>query len=538
MADRIIPQKVICDGGLITSSSALVLSDKYPGSAPRLTNFEPSFNGGYRRINGYTYLNSDFPEVGGGVAEGKILGLVIFKDSNGTTWTIAARKLLGSNTYNFFYLNGTGWNQFTTGLTLDYSVNIRKIRFVKFNFNNGNQIVFVDGVNNATLFDGTNWTQLDPSGTGADFANAGGNQMLPAPSLVSVFKNHIFFSGDANYPSVVCHTSPNSSVDVTAASGAGQILAGFDVVQIKPFRSDLFTFGEDQIKKISVNDTTFVISDVTSNVGCVAPDSVIEISGDLLFLAQDGIRPVAGTARIGDIEINSISKQIQSFVTSNIQRYDMQDLTSVVIKNKSQFRYFFASEADNEASSIGLIGVLISNNESVKWEFSELLGIKVSCAYSEYVDSEEQVIHGGFDGCVYRQEKGSSFNGLDITAIYTTPYLDQGDTETRKEYRKCNVFVTPEGTANIYLKISFDWGNPDIYTPNDYAVIIRGISEQYDTGVTYDSGLLWGKLINSYYTYDIQGSGFSIQSTFVSSGQDDPFTIHGIIYELTPQGVK
>ena len=48
---------------------------------------------------------------------------------------------------------------------------------------------------------------------------------------------------------------------------------------------------------------------LTKNIGCVSGNSIQEIGGDLIFLAPDGLRTVAGTARIDDVELSSISRK-------------------------------------------------------------------------------------------------------------------------------------------------------------------------------------------------------------------------------------
>ena len=63
----------------------------------------------------------------------------------------------------------------------------------------------------------------------------------------------------------------------------------------------------------------FVIDQVTTNVGCIARDSVLEIGGDLMFLAPDGFRPVSGTSRIGDVELKLYPRQ-----SSDLGRYDQK----------------------------------------------------------------------------------------------------------------------------------------------------------------------------------------------------------------------
>ena len=85
--------KVICGGGLNSNENHLDLSDNLPGSASRLVNYEVSLFGGYRRLEGYASLNTSHPEVDPVNAEGKVLGIALFKDDAAfDTKIIAARK--------------------------------------------------------------------------------------------------------------------------------------------------------------------------------------------------------------------------------------------------------------------------------------------------------------------------------------------------------------------------------------------------------------------------------------------------------------
>tara|TARA_B110000977_G_C11080564_1_gene492778 strand:- start:1008 stop:2999 length:1992 start_codon:yes stop_codon:yes gene_type:complete len=69
-------------GGLISNMSRLQQGVKAPGSARKLTNFEPSVKGGYRRINGYAKYDSNaIPSYGYPVVQGS--------SQTGTTLTIA-----------------------------------------------------------------------------------------------------------------------------------------------------------------------------------------------------------------------------------------------------------------------------------------------------------------------------------------------------------------------------------------------------------------------------------------------------------------
>ena len=124
-----------------------------------------------------------------------------------------------------------------------------------------------------------------------------------------------------------------------------------------------------------------------------------------MFLSPDGFRPVAGTSRVGDIELETLSKPIQSTLVDLIKNEDMDALTGVVIRSKSQVRYFVTTTNSGTVvaatDAIGIIGGLTDTSGSIEWEFGELLCIRASCATSDYVGTDELILHGDHDGKVY-----------------------------------------------------------------------------------------------------------------------------------------
>lgn len=545
MPDRIQSFKVICKGGLQASENHLELAEDQPGSATRLVNYEVSLYGGYRRVNGYQPFDDLAPVVAPGNAEGKVLGLALFDDDvSGQTIVIAARKNIGAETYSFYrHVRFVGWELMILpqGVTRAMSSNVgsvTKIRNAVFNFGDGNKIMFVDGVNPPIVFDGTTWRVLTVGGAGT--ANSpGGDQLIAAPAVVEVFENHIFLGGAVLNPAVICHSAPADPFNYTAAGGAGQIPVGFDLVQFKPFRDNLFCFGSNAIKKISPDvQSAFLIDNVTTNVGCISRDSVLELGGDLVFLAPDGLRPVAGTSRIGDVEIETISRAIQPILTFFSQDYDLDTLNGVVVRSKSQLRYFVGNDSVAAEDSYGLIGGLRPVDNSVQWEFGELLGIRASCCVSGFVGREEYVLHGDYDGRVYRQEQGNTFDGRDIIAIYQTPYYDFGDTEVRKVMRNVNTFIRAEGPLTMNMSVTYDWDDTNTARPSAYSQESRGAPVRYKgRGINYGgANIIYGGSEKPIIVTSVQGSGFSTQLTYVTLGSDAPYSIQGIVFEFSVSG--
>lgn len=468
---------------------------------------------------------------------------------NATTVTLASGATAGdvitidNNVYNFYrYVAFAAWAKYTTGIVHKFKDGVRsvnKLRHTVFNFGNGNRICFVDGVNNAVYFDGINWKSINPSNSGGS-SSPGGPMALERPELVTAFENHLFLGGDRVAEATIAHSKPLDHEDFTSAAGAGQLAVGFDVVQFKPFRDDLFVFGTNGIKKVSPDVTAgFVLDQITTNVGCIARDSVLEIGGDLVFLAPDGLRPVAGTSRIGDVELETISKNIQQLLTSLPQDFDLENLNGVVIRSKSQLRYFVGDDNDAfTADSFGIIGGLRSADQRLGWEFGELIGIRASCCDSAYVGSSELVLHGDYNGKVYQQEKTDQFDGTDILAVYATPFFDFGDTEVKKVMRKTNTFIRAEGPLTMNMAVAYDWEDINTAVPSSYTQESKGAPVRYKgKNINYaGTNINYGGTEKPIITSSVQGSGYATQLTFVTLGNFKPYSIQGIVFEFSIAG--
>lgn len=213
-------------------------------------------------------------------------------------------------------------------------------------------------------------------------------------------------------------------------------------------------------------------------------------------------------------------------------------MNGVVIRTKSQVRFFVGDDTNFAADSTGIIGGLSNNSGSIEWEFGTLLGIRASCCTSGYVGTEEFVLHGDYDGKIYRQEQGNNFNGSDIVSIYATPYLDFGDAGVRKNIRKINTFIRAEGPLEMNLALSYDWGDYNTARPSTYTQNSAGAPTTYG-GRNIDYGaanIVYGGSEKPIMETAVQGSGFALRATFVTVGQYNPFSIQGLVIEYSVAG--
>lgn len=165
-----------------------------------------------------------------------------------------------------------------------------------------------------------------------------------------------------------------------------------------------------------------------------------------------------------------------------------------------------------------------------------LEGISTSVCTSSYIGTNEFVLHGSFDGKIYRQEQGNSFDGNRILAIYSTPYFDFGDVWTRKTIHGVKVFVRPEGTTDISLKSEFDWESVDVFNPRNYILEIGSDGQAYGVAV-YGLSMFASKPL-PFISHTMEGSGYSNRLTFFTNDTNASYTIQSFVYELKPNGRK
>lgn len=506
MPDNIRSFLAPCQGGLVNNLDYLTQGASLPGSALRMINYEPALEGGYRRISGYTNTYGTVP----GEADTPVLGVAVFNNLNDGIF--ACRKPASGSDYFHYWDDAT--QQWVTPSTTGSPtmVGVNKVRFAKIDWSVP-KLVMTDGVNPAASWDGTTYSQITST-------------LAPSsPKFCEEFSNHLFLAGDSTNPNLLYFSAPLNEADFTPAAGAGVINVGFEIKAIKSFRDQLYVFGANRIKRlIGQNISDFALSDVTKNLGCIASDAVIEFNGDLLFLAPDGIRPISGTDRIGDIELATLSKPVQAIFEAYTRNEDLDSITLLVINKKSQFRLFFAN-----AESLGLIGSIRTSGEAGRgFEYSQLVGIEVYCADSGYLGTEEFVLHGDSLGKVHRQESGQSFEENPIFSLYQTPYIYMDDPILRKVFYDVSTYMRSEGQVEILLGLQYNYGDADVVTPTDYSLSTAGAAAFYGIA-TYDSTDIYDGNPSPVRKTNVQGSGDSISITYVTLNDQPSHTIQSFV---------
>ena len=493
-------------GGLVSNLSPLQQGINLPGSATFLQNFEPSKEGGYRKVRGYTkYI------AGAVTGTGPILGVKIANSDK----VIAVREnLTGDSQY---WINvGAAWSSLGTAANLG-----GRVRGVSFNFSGTHKIFFVDGLNTPAVFEDATDTLSFPT-LPSDIVGA---------SQAAVFKNHIFAAKGTN----LAFSAPFNEADWSVANGGGIINISHEITGLIPFREQLIVFSRNKIQRItgsSVSD--FQLLPITDDIGCPYPDTIQEVGGDVMFMGPDGFRLLSATERIGDFGLglasDPINKDALSFINST------ETFASIVLREKAQYRIFGYISAVNEANSKGLVATKFSDqgNGSIQW--GTLSGFRAYCADGRYTPDREQTVFANEDGYVYLLESSSARDGQNISAIYQSPFLPITDPQKRKTLYKVALYTDIQGVFSVNLSIRFDTYRINNYNERVQAPMVTlssdgaGVFTYGSVGAIYGTAT-YGSELDKIYETNLIGSGKTFSFRVEDDSTNPAFSLDTAIFE-------
>ena len=587
-----------CEGGLdLVSSTSLLF--RTPGVAQRLNNFESSIHGGYRRISGFSKFGSS-QVSGGNQLEGIFRyakGVVacassnIFYSADGNSWTQVNKDTYQTKTGTVAVTSGSATitgsgTAFTTEFAIGDDILINGEQFLvlsiatdtsmtadgNFASSASSQAIKKNGatisqLNSASavsrgsqslceftvyesnkqygklyIADGENKIaelviEITDAGVHT-FSFKELNRSAPTdPSLVTIFGERLIVAGQSSNPQQVAYSTRLTPENFTGAS-AGTVDVGDQIVGIKSFRNKLIVFCKNSIYQLSNLDSTAVLSSVTKNIGCVSGKTIQEIGGDLIFLAPDGLRTIAGTARIDDIELGSISRKILPVFRDDVfPNLSTITFSSMVIREKSQYRLFYFKNGTADLQQKGILGTFKISSQGVPlYEWSQTTGIPARITHSGFDENDNEVhYHATTDGRVYNHDTGTSFDGSNIPCEYKTPDLDYGDSGVRKTLYYIKTSIRAEG-ANDNLKVLCRYDFDDNNVPQPTELSIGSLASPAVFGTAVFASAVFGQTLFPQQKINLTGSGFTNNFRISSNGTGSSYTVSGFYVDYIPGG--
>ena len=496
-------------GGLITNISPLQQGINNVGSAFTLQNFEPSLDGGYRKVSGYTKFVD--PQLSGA---GAVQALALVQQTGN-------RKVIAARSGVYYITDATDATPTWSTLATAPDTNFTKVRQARFNFNNTYKICFVDGVNFPAYYDLT-------SNTMTYLTTSTFNAAVEGVEHVCVFKSTLFFAKGSE----IIFTAPYSSDDLNPANGAGSISVGSAITGLTVFRDQLLVFAVDKIMQISGSTAAdFTMSAIAEDIGCLSADTIQEVGADIMFLGPDGLRTLSSTARIGDFGLDVASKNIRPTVT-RLQDYAV-NFSSMVIRAKAQYRLFAYVSGERDDVARGVLGTKFIDQGGQGFQWAELKGFKVFIADSQFVGEDEVRVFANNDGYVYNMDIGTSRDGANIDAIYESPFMPINDPQVRKTFYKLDLYIKPFGAINISCNLRFNQNKVGYIQPATFNVIqTGGAAGIYGENTSLFGSAVYGAARTQSYLNQVIGSGETVAIRIEDRSSDASFLLDTAVFEF------
>ncbi len=548
MAGKMQVLSIPCRGGLNLSSNNHELLSK-PGEAIDLVNFECSKEGGYRRINGFAPQTLSAPDTGYIKGVANYQGILVARgdalyhtSDDGVTWYQVNRDMSNVPAGSI------------GGSTILPRPNTVRYMFARHIYNNKEYIYMTDGANQPAVFSLTD---------GGDYrfaeitSDAAPSFPLVGAKYCTFFKNQLILAGMPGDPTAIFYSSLANSDFISPeddakedpaenfnGATAGSISFGDTVMGVKVHRETLYVFCESSIFKVQGIDAGSPTSiPVTRDIGCVDGFTIQEIGGDLLFLAPDGLRTIAKTERLDDIELGVVSRKVDDLISPRIRQSERYLFNSTVIREKNQYRLWFTDLANPVTAQRGIIAAFtyLAENNTFEWCFSEMSGLGMTAVDNGYHEGKERIIGGNQESDeIMLLESGDTFNGTTIDYVCQLAFADYGDIGSRKCIHKVLLNSRAEGNVEAGLEVRYDYNGKDVFQPDIYPLDRMTLAALFGKPqATFgDPIVLFGA--TTYGDSDIyaEGSGFvvSIRVRSLKTIQDASFDIQSFQIDLTTGG--
>lgn len=345
------------------------------------------------------------------------------------------------------------------------------------------------------------------------------------PTHINAHKNHLFFS----FTGSAQHSGIGTPYIWSPVSGASEIATGDTITafMVEPGgegNSALGIYNTNRIHILYGNSSSdWNLVRYRQEIGAFAYS--IQQLHNTVFFGDRGISDLRTVQAFGNFQYATYSRPIQDLINTK------KTLTagSCIVRDKNQYRLFFTDGTGlyvtlgaEEGGVMGMIPVSFTN--------------PVTCVFSlEKNDGSEEMFFGSDNGFVYQMDKGTSFDGENILAFFTTQFDYAKALRIIKKYRDLALEAKGSGYAEFSLNYEISYASTlrSQPSPSTIEVDLLG-SSVWDTG-SWDSGFWDGQSLKPA-THKLSTSGENISFT-VQKDSDymTPLRFSGIFYWYSPR---
>lgn len=412
---------------------------------------------------GLDYSRTIVTEVPG---EGPILGLDIFEDK-----VYVFRKKVSLAQIGMYVENvGAQWLEIDTSANPITYTGSHSFIFKHYNFyaqSNTYSMFFIDGTNQARMYDGTTVTTIVNGGmAGAD-----------APINLATHNFHLFlaYAGGS-----LQHSALGEPTTWDAVLGASEIGIGAEITNlVAGVQSSLIVYVEDGVRILKGTSVDDWVLQVFSDTSGAYYQTAKRLLGTIYSVGDRGLSTLDAIDTYGDYAANSISQKFKKTLFAN-----KSTITQVLVnRDLNQYRVFFEN---NKGIYISFQGKELQGATFVEFPIE----VSVAAQGDDEDKNELLVFSSGDTGYVYKMDSGFSFDDLPIITRVSTAFFHYGSPRRNKTFKRATLEIKADTNQSFNVKVDFDYneiGKPRTiwYEPTVYSA----------SGDSIYSESLWGSMV-------------------------------------------
>lgn len=347
------------------------------------------------------------------------------------------------------------------------------------------------------------------------------------PSFAEIFRNRIFYSGDATFPSRIWTPRPGtynnfdntfSTVDAFDVSvGDGHKITGLRSLQdnIMVIYKEESTHRLEGASPFGSSVDPFVIKEVSRKIGCIAPRTIVEVStGDQFFLSKNGFKSFLTVQQYGDIKSADLTDRIPDELA------DINFATGVIAKA-------FAVYVDTEDQIYLHVptGSSTTNNQIYVFDV-KTRAIQprkgITASYGAVIDRTYYT--GDYAGQIHQQLSTDSYNGVAIESFWESKWIAIGGLKNKKKFKHLLIDFESAGRATITVQWQIMRMDGSIKTLNYSSS--NQIADSWDFGL-WDSAE-WNSESGKVFKKNNLGRGRAIKIKIINNNANERWKIRKI----------
>lgn len=432
------------------------------------------------------------------------------------TWSVSGAGTLVVDTITGTWQNGeaikVGASSKATSASLCTAITLQpggRFEFVNYNFSGTTssfRMYGCDGVNYAFEYDGTYFCPIR-TGITPD-----------APKYIAAWKNMLVVS----VASSVQVSGIGSPYSWTALTGAAELALGATCTGLLP---QLGNASSGAIAIFTDRQTFMLYGNSSSDFKMViqSPDAgaqsyTAQNIGYGYFLDTKGVVSLQSSLNFGNFEMSTLTRAIQPLIDNKRGLA----VASCIVRATNQYRIFFN---DGTGLIIYMQGDQLGALMYFDYGSSRYMNTVCSAVDSTGV---ERIFASGSDGYVYELDKGTSFDGDNISSHILTAFNSSNSPRNRKNYIRSVLQVTAKNTAQVSVGYDLSFGDSDVLPGKQISQTGYGGGGYWDQ-FSWDT-FNWDAPYVSDYKIDMPGNGRNIALMVLGDTDiDEPFTIHSAI---------